>query len=72
MHQPPNIAAQTPIAPRAKLSPPVKITTIMARPIIISIATTRDSAKILKRDVKPSVTVEKIITKITTRHSRPN
>ena len=36
----------------------------MARPIIISMATTRDSAKILKRDVKPSVTVEKIITKI--------
>ena len=55
MHQPPNIAAHTPIAPSARFRPPVRITTIIARPIIMSIAMTRDKAKILNRDVKPSV-----------------
>ena len=44
MHQPPNIAAETPNAPKDKFNPPVKITTIIARPIIISNATTLDNA----------------------------
>ena len=44
MHHPPNIAAETPSAPRDKFKPPVSITTIIAKPIIISIATTLDRA----------------------------
>ena len=44
IHHPPNMAAETPSAPRDKLSPPVSITTIIAKPIIISIATTLDKA----------------------------
>ena len=44
IHQPPNIAAETPNAPKDKFNPPVKITTIIARPIIISNATTLDNA----------------------------
>ena len=44
MHQPPNIADDTPSAPRDKFNPPVKITTIIANPTIISIEATLDKA----------------------------
>ena len=44
IHQPPNIAAETPKAPKDKFKPPVSITTIIAKPIIISKATTLERA----------------------------
>ena len=40
----PRLAAETPNAPKDKFNPPVKLTTITARPIIISNATPLDNA----------------------------
>ena len=72
IHQPPNIAEATPSAPSERLRPPVRMTTIIAKPIIISIATTRESAKILNLDVNPSVEKENMATKNTTKQNNPN
>ena len=72
MHQPPNIAADTPSAPRDKFNPPVKITTIIARPTMISIEATLDKAYRLNLEENPSVTKEKKIEKIITKHNKPN
>ena len=72
IHQPPNIAADTPRAPRDKFNPPVKITTIIANPTIISIEATLDKAYKLNLDENPSVTTEKKIEKKITKHNKPN
>ena len=72
IHHPPNIAVETPIAPRERFKPPVKITTIIASPTIISMDATRDNAYRLNLEENPSVTNEKKIAKNTTRHRSPN
>ena len=51
--QPNAIAAQTPMAPTARLSPPVTITTIIEKPITMLMAATRPSVKRLNGDRKP-------------------
>ena len=53
--QPMVIAAQTPMAPTERLSPPVTITTIIEKPIMMSIAIVRPSVKRLNGEPKPGV-----------------
>ncbi len=70
--QPPNIAAETPIAPTARFSPPVTITTIIAKPIMMLTAAVRPSAKRLNFDRNMGDIAEKMIAKITISTIRPN
>ena len=51
--QPKAMAAHTPMAPTARLSPPVTITTIIEKPIMMLMAATRPSVNRLNGERKP-------------------
>ena len=70
--QPIAIAAQTPMAPTDRLRPPVTITTIIEKPIMMSIAVVRPSVKRLNCEPKPGVPNAKIAPKIAISAMSPN
>ena len=70
--QPQAIALETPIAPTARLSPPVTMTTIMEKPIMMSIDIVRPSVNKLKGEAKPGVVRLKTMPNRTIRAKRPN
>jgi hypothetical protein len=55
------MAAQTPMAPTDRSSPPVTITAIMARPIIVSMPIWRPMVNRLKGEVKPGSVTRKTV-----------
>src|SRR5579883_799738 len=62
---------QTPIAPIARFMPPVARTTMVEKPITMSMASVRDMAKRLKGETKPGAQLAKTIQKIITMPARP-
>ena len=66
------IATQTPIAPTERLRPPVTITTIIEKPIMMSIAMVRPSVNRLNGEPKPGVPNAKTAPKMRISATRPN
>ena len=70
--QPDAMAAHTPMAPTARLSPPVTMTVIMAKPIMMLIAAVRPSVNWLNEDRNPDVNRAKQTPNTRISTSRPN
>ena len=70
--QPKTMAAHTPMAPTERSSPPVTITAIMARPIMVSMPIWRPMVNRLKGEVKPSSDSAKAVKAMAMRTARPN
>ena len=69
--QPPAMTDATPMEPTARLSPPVTSTTIIDRPMTMSMPMTRVTAKRLKTEVKPGLTVAKMTIRSAMTMARP-
>ena len=70
--QPKTMAAHTPMAPTERSSPPVTITAIMARPIIVSMPIWRPMVNRLKGEVKPGSVTAKPVKATAISTARPN